>query len=100
MRWLRSTPSQAIQNSRCRWWGVVRSPLTNQYEKLDMEGALFAVLSFPILLPLLMVLVGATEKILTGETFGVISTELQFLFAFAVVMITGSVLLFKFVWLD
>jgi hypothetical protein len=47
-----------------------------------------------------MVLVGATEKVLSGQTFGVISTELQFLFAFAVVMITGSVLLFKFVWLD
>ena len=68
--------------------------------RASVKGALFAVLSFPILLPLLMVLVGATEKVLTGETFGVISAELQFLFAFAVVMITGSVLLFKFVWLD
>lgn len=68
--------------------------------RASVKGALFAVLSFPILMPLLMVLVRATEKAFMGSGFDQISTELQFLTAFAVVMVTSSVLLFRFVWLD
>ncbi len=68
--------------------------------KAAVKGALFAVLSFPILIPLLLPLVKATQNIFDELPFGTISTELQFLVAYAVVMITGSVLLFKFVWED
>ncbi len=68
--------------------------------RASVKGALFAVLSFPLLLPLLLVLVKATEKVLLGVSFSSVATELQFLVAFAVVMIVGSVMLFKFVWLD
>lgn len=68
--------------------------------RASVKGALFAVLSFPILLPLLMVLVRATEKVWLGMSFSAISTELQFLLAFTVIMTTASILLFKFVWLD
>ncbi len=66
--------------------------------KAAVKGALFAVLSFPVLVPLLMTVVRATQKVFLGVTLGGILTELQFLLAFAVVMIVGSVLLFKFVW--
>ena len=66
--------------------------------KASVKGALFAVLSFPILMPLLLVLVLATEKVLDSGTIGDIATEIQFLVAYGVVMVTGSVLLFKFVW--
>ncbi len=66
--------------------------------KASVKGALFAVLSFPILMPLLLVLVSATEKVLDGGAIGDIATEIQFLVAYGVVMVTGSVLLFKFVW--
>ena len=66
--------------------------------KASVKGALFAVLSFPILMPLLLVLVLATEKVLDGGAIGDIATEIQFLVAYGVVMVTGSVLLFKFVW--
>lgn len=66
--------------------------------KASIKGALFAVLSFPILMPLLISLVSATEKIFDGMALASASSELQFLLAYAVVMITASLLLFKFVW--
>jgi heme exporter protein B len=66
--------------------------------KASVKGALFAVLSVPILMPLLLVLVLATEKVLDSGAIGDIATEIQFLVAYGVVMVTGSVLLFKFVW--
>lgn len=66
--------------------------------KASVKGALFAVLSFPILMPVLLVLVGATEKVFRAASFSDIASELQFLVAYPVVMITLSILLFKFVW--
>jgi heme exporter protein B len=66
--------------------------------KASVRGALFAVLSFPILMPELLILVKATDKVLSGLPFGQMSAEIQFLIAYPVVMITGSVLLFRFVW--
>ena len=68
--------------------------------RASVKGALFAVLSFPILMPLLIALVAATEKVFGGSGLGEALAELQFLFAYAVVMITASLLLFKFVWHD
>ncbi len=66
--------------------------------KASIKGALFAVLSFPILMPLLLVLVSATEKVLNSGAVNDVASEIQFLIAYGVVMITGSVLLFKFIW--
>ena len=67
--------------------------------KASVKGALFAVLSFPILLPLLIGVINGTTKALTA-TGGVTqaSSELQLLTSYAVVMITASLLLFEFVW--
>ena len=66
--------------------------------KAAVKGALFAVLSFPVLLLPLMILVGATERTLNGQALGDILAHLQGLVAYAVIMITASVMLFKFVW--
>lgn len=66
--------------------------------KASVKGALFAVLSFPVLIPLLMSLVRATDKVFSHESFPGFSAEIQFLVAYAVIMITLSLLLFKFVW--
>lgn len=66
--------------------------------KASVKGALFAVLSFPILFILLISLVNGTEKILANQPISEISSELQLLVAYIVIMITASVLLFKFVW--
>jgi hypothetical protein len=48
--------------------------------------------------PLLLTVVKATQKVFDGFGVGEILTELQFLTAFAVIMIVGSLMLFKFVW--
>lgn len=68
--------------------------------KASVKGALFAVLSFPILLPLLIGVISGTAKALsTPEAgFSAASSELQLLISYAVVMITASLLLFEFVW--
>jgi len=66
--------------------------------KASMKGALFAVLSFPILILPLMMLVRVTDKVLSGLPIGEIVAALQGLTAYAVIMITASLMLFKFVW--
>ncbi|MBN1213037.1 MAG: heme exporter protein CcmB [candidate division Zixibacteria bacterium] len=66
--------------------------------KAGIKGALFAVLSFPILFVLLLLLVNASARVLEGATIGGIGTELQGLIAYAGVMIVASLMLFKFVW--
>ena len=66
--------------------------------KASVKGALFAVLSFPILLPIMIALTIASDKILAGANLSEISKLLQFFTAYAVIMITASVLLFKYVW--
>ena len=68
--------------------------------KASSKGALYTVLSFPILLPVLITGINAT-KIASRETnFSAISAELQVLFAYAVVIITASIMLFEFIWND
>ena len=66
--------------------------------KASVKGALFAVLAFPILLPMLIALTLSSEKILAGESLGEVSKLIQFLIAYAIVMVTASILLFKYVW--
>lgn len=68
--------------------------------KASVKGALFAVLSFPILIPILLLLVGSTADILDGKGLSDVLVFLQGLVAYSVVMITLSVLLFRFVWLE
>jgi hypothetical protein len=57
------------------------------------------VLSFPILLPLILLVVRAT-KISTMEDAPLAraETELQLLGAYATVMLTASLMLFDYVW--
>jgi len=67
--------------------------------KAGIKGALFAVLSFPILLPLLIgALNGTTKALETTDGLYSAGTELKLLISYAVVMITASVLLFEQVW--
>ncbi len=65
-----------------------------------VRGTLFAVLSFPILMPLLLTLVSGTAIAFEGRPVGDMAAEIQFLAAYPVVMIAGSVMLFRFVWHD
>lgn len=66
------------------------------------KSALFAIVSFPVLMPLLMSAVqatlGAFSEIATYQSRAV--ADVGQLFVYAVVMTTASVLLFEFVWHD
>lgn len=68
--------------------------------RAGVKGALFAVLSFPILLPLLISTIAATSASFSPEAnqFADVAAELKILVSFAVVMVTASILLFEFVW--
>jgi heme exporter protein B len=65
--------------------------------KASAKGELFAVLAFPILLPLLITAIGGTRVALDG---GAGAGEIQFLLSYLVVMVTVSLMLFDFVWND
>ena len=62
------------------------------------KGALFAVLSFPISLPLLISGIHGTRLALDGGTLAECLPDLQILFSFSIVIITLSLLLFEFIW--
>ena len=66
--------------------------------KATVKGALFTVLSFPVLLPLLIAAIEITKVAFIGGRFGDISAPVQLLVAYDVVMVTISVMLFDFVW--
>jgi len=66
--------------------------------KASAKGALFTVLAFPILLPVIVAGISGTNIAVTKSSLSAASSEIQMLFAYAVVVITGSILLFDFVW--
>ena len=66
--------------------------------KANVRGALFAVLSFPVLLPLLVAAIGGTDAALVGAGWGGAENHVKLLVAYAVIMITASAVLFDFVW--
>jgi len=65
--------------------------------KASAKGELFAVLAFPILLPLLVTAIGGTRRALDGAGA---AGEAQMLLSYLVVMVTVSLFLFDFVWDD
>ena len=66
--------------------------------KASAKGALFAVLSFPILLPVLVAGISGTKVAVIETSYLKAADELQMLFAYAVVVITAALILFDFVW--
>ena len=69
--------------------------------KASAKGALFAVLSFPIILPLLITVIKATIKSLTPDfTMGMARMELQVAGSYMIVMTILGFLFFNLVWND
>ena len=66
--------------------------------KASAKGALFTVLSFPILLPVLISGISATKKAAEQGALSGAQNELQALLAYSVIIITASILLFDYVW--
>ncbi len=62
------------------------------------RGALFAVLTFPIALPILISVIHGTRLAMDGSQFSDCLSDLQILFSFSVVILTLSLLMFEFVW--
>lgn len=65
-----------------------------------VKGALFTVLSFPILIPVLIAGVGTTRKAMMLAPVADAATEIQLLVSYAGIMLTLSFMLFDFVWRD
>ena len=66
--------------------------------RASVKGALFAVLSFPLLAPLLVVAIKATALALEGAGWDRGAAPLQVLLAYAVAMFVASLFLFGSVW--
>ncbi len=64
------------------------------------QGPLLAVLSFPLLVPLLLTAVRGTEAAMRGTTLAQLNSEVLTLTAYAGAVITASFLLFDYVWTD
>ena len=63
-----------------------------------VKGALFTVLAFPILIPVLVAGVGTTQKAMAELPVSSATTELQLLVSYTGVMVTLAIMLFDFVW--
>ncbi len=66
--------------------------------KANTKGALFPVLSFPVLLPLILSGVETTYQALSGVAFEQARNNFQIIGSYIVVVVTVSFLLFDFVW--
>lgn len=68
--------------------------------KAGNSGALMAVLSFPVIIPLLIVLINFSKNAMDGLDRTVSYNEIGVLIAINVIVITISLLLFPFLWRD
>lgn len=68
--------------------------------KANSRGTLYPVLAFPILIPLLMTVMNATELAVSGAGWKDALPDLQVLLGYDLIMVAGSFLLFDYVWND
>jgi heme exporter protein B len=66
--------------------------------KASSKGTLYPVLSFPILLPLILILLELTKFAMDGNSVADSTTEILVLVSYDVIMLTASYLLFDFIW--
>lgn len=66
--------------------------------RASIKGALFAVLSFPLLLPVLLSAIFATEVVLRGGEWSDMWPYVKILIAYPIIVVTVSYMLFDYVW--
>jgi heme exporter protein B len=66
--------------------------------KANVKGALFAVLSFPLLIPVLVAGIEGAQLATGGAKFSQGWGPIRLLLSYIVVMLTVSIILFEFVW--
>ncbi|HEY0057251.1 MAG TPA: heme exporter protein CcmB [Pedobacter sp.] len=68
--------------------------------KANNSGALMAILSFPVIIPLLMVLIKFSKNAMDGLDRSVSNNEMGVLAAINLIVITVSLILFPYLWKD
>lgn len=68
--------------------------------KANVKGALYPVLSFPVLLPLFLSGINATKLTVNGFAFQELLPDLKILLSYCIVLLTLSLMVFKYVWED
>jgi heme exporter protein B len=68
--------------------------------KAGNKGTLYPVLSFPILLPLLVIVIELTKSAQEGVAFVAVYSQFLLMISYSGIMITVSYLLFDFIWRD
>lgn len=68
--------------------------------KANVKGTLYPVLAFPVLLPLIMMLIEITKAALEGNPISDVSAEFVVLISYDIVMITASIMVFDLIWRD
>lgn len=68
--------------------------------KASAKGTLYPVLAFPILLPLILILLELTKYAIDGKSIDAALIELAVLICYDVIMLTASYMLFDFIWKD
>jgi heme exporter protein B len=66
--------------------------------KASARSALFAVLAFPVVFPMLVIAITATEQALTGALWSAALPQIQGLGAYVVAMTAAAIFLFPYVW--
>ncbi|MGA2296697.1 MAG: heme exporter protein CcmB [FCB group bacterium] len=66
--------------------------------RASTKGALFPVLSFPIVLPLIIVGIESTRLSLEGAPFAQAQNDIQLIVAYCGIIITASYFLFDLIW--
>lgn len=80
--------------------GVSSTIIAAIISKAGSKGTLYPVLSFPILLPLILILLELTRFSMDGTSFDDSMVEIVVLVCYDVIMLTASYLLFDFIWKD
>ncbi|MCX7834049.1 MAG: heme exporter protein CcmB [Ignavibacteria bacterium] len=68
--------------------------------KANVKGTLYPVLSFPVLLPLLISVISATKLSVNGSVIQDFLPDIQIMFSYCIVILTLSLMVFKYIWED
>lgn len=68
--------------------------------KANVKGTLYPVLAFPVLLPLILMLIEITKAAMEGNPIYSMQAEFVVLISYDVIMFTASILVFDIIWRD
>ena len=80
--------------------GISSTIIASIISKAGAKGTLYPVLSFPVLLPLILILLELTKFSIDGRTIAESYIEILILVCYDIIMLTASYLLFDIIWKD